>query len=353
MLRTLSTLLLLACLTAAAGAEEELAPSFDDLVEVSEVLLDVLAVDGDGHAVIGLGKDDFVVEEDGEPVPVTGVSYYATRYDDSGEAEDIPASRYFILFFDMQQRTPRYGSRMLRQRLRASRDVKRWVEEEMTASDWMAVVRWDGKLEVYQEFTQETGALAEAIQRAATGKPANAYRPAGRRQSPGRSLELSRRLLPPERSSGRENLYHALGRLAEATGTIVGRKNLLMLTTGFGEEKGFYRSEPDPDHYPELETRLNDHNVAVYPIDLTPAGFPPMQEDFLEQLATDTGGSYDPNFVGFLNPVKDVAGDNLGYYLLSYQTARPAGEIGYQRLEVRARNPEVQVRARRGYRYGL
>ncbi len=353
MLRTLSTLFLLACSTGAAGAQEELAPSFDDLVEVSEVLLDVLAVDEDGNVVTGLGKDDFVVEEDGEPVPITGVSYYATRYDESGEAEEIPASRYFVLFFDMQQRSPRYGSRMLLQRLRASRDLQRWVEEEMTASDWMAVVRWDGKLEIYQEFTQEAGALAEAIRRAAAGKPANSYLPAGRRHSPGRSLELARRLQPPVRGSSRENLYQALGRLAEATGYIVGRKNLLMLTTGFGEEKGLYRSEPDPDHYPELETRLNDHNVAVYPIDLTPAGLPPMQEDFLERLATDTGGYYDPNFVGFLNPVKEVADDNLGYYLLSYQSARPAGEIGYQRLEVRARNPEVQVRARRGYRYGL
>ncbi len=356
MLRALSRALPFALLTvfatAPATAQDELAPSFDDLVEVSEVLLDVLAVDQDGNVVTGLGKDDFVIEEDGEPVSITGVSYYSTRYDDSAE-DEIPSSRYFVLFFDMQPRSPRYGSRILTQRLRASRDISRWVEEEMTASDWMAVVRWDGKLEIYQEFTQETGALVEAIRRAAAGKAANSYQPAGFRRSPDRSLALARRLQPPVRGSGRENIYQAIGRLAEATGSIVGRKNLLMLTTGFGEEKSFYRSEPDPDHYPDLETRLNDHNVAVYPIDLTPAGHPPLQEEFLEQLAEDTGGYYDPNFVGFLNPVKDVAGDNLGYYLLSYQSARPAGEIGYQRLEVKASNPEIQVRARRGYRYGL
>ena len=38
--------------------------------------------------------------------------------------------------------------------------------EEMSASDWLAVVRWDGELEVYQDFTQETQALVEAISRA-------------------------------------------------------------------------------------------------------------------------------------------------------------------------------------------
>jgi VWFA-related protein len=345
-----------------ATLEGELAPGFKDLIEVSEVLLDVIATDADGRVVLGLGEDDFVIEEDGEAVEITGVSFYATRYADdlpvaetlaAAAAEEVPSSRYFILFWDAQPRDLRYGNLMLRQHMRASRDLKRWVMEEMSASDWMAVVRYDGELAIYQDFTQESEALVEAIRRAAVGKAPNAFAPASRRSGPIDHLSLARRLPPRDRTGGREDIYRALGRVAEASGYIVGRKNLLLLTTGFGEEERHSRSRPHPERYPALETLLNDHNVAVYPIDLTPPGRSPRQRDFLDQLARDTGGYYDENFVGFLNPVKDVAEENYGYYLLSYQSARRLGEIGYQRLEVRARDPEIQVRARTGYRYGL
>ena len=258
-----------------------------------------------------------------------------------------------IVELDAQPRDLRYGSLMLRQNLRASRDLQRWVMEEMSASDWMAVVRYDGELEIYQDFTQETEALVAAIGRASSGRSANAFAPASRRSVPTRHLSLLRRLPAWNRTAGRENIYHALGRLAEVSGTLVGRKNLLLLTFGFGEEIHHSKSRPHPEHYPELETLLNDHNVAVYPIDLTPPGRPARQRDFLDQLARDTGGTYDESFSGFVNPVKDIAQENRGYYLLSYQSARPAGEIGYQRLEVKARDPEIKVRARTGYRYGL
>ncbi len=49
----------------AAAQEGTLDASFEGSIEVSEVLLDVLAVDRQGTIVTGLGKDDFLVEEDG------------------------------------------------------------------------------------------------------------------------------------------------------------------------------------------------------------------------------------------------------------------------------------------------
>ena len=211
-----------------ATLEGELAPGFKDLIEVSEVLLDVIATDADGRVVLGLGEDDFVIEEDGEAVEITGVSFYATRYADdlpvaetlaAAAAEEVPSSRYFILFWDAQPRDLRYGNLMLRQHMRASRDLKRWVMEEMSASDWMAVVRYDGELAIYQDFTQESEALVEAIRRAAVGKAPNAFAPASRRSGPIDHLSLARRLPPRDRTGGREDIYRALGRVAEASAT--------------------------------------------------------------------------------------------------------------------------------------
>lgn len=330
-------------------AQDELA-SFDEMVEVSEVMLDVLATDADGELVRGLGKDDFVVEEDGQEVIITAVDFYSTRYGDTTERQDeIPWSRYFIAFFDDQRRFSRYGSLEIRQQIRASSHARRWVKEEMQPSDWMAVVRYDGKLKVYQDFSQDREALGDALGRAAVGR-----KPSPQRRSQTGLVSLLRNLPPSTPAGGKENIYQSIARLAEGSGFIVGRKNLLLFTLGFGVEDHTTRKvTPDERFYPHMEAMLNDHNVAVYPIDITPAGRGAKQRDFLQVLADDTGGFYDENFVGFLAPMKDVAEENSGYYLLSYQSPRPAGQVGYQRLEVKSPREGIEVRARRGYRYGL
>ncbi|MEM1203985.1 MAG: VWA domain-containing protein [Acidobacteriota bacterium] len=366
--------------TAAAATAQGEAPSggepagldvgFEDLVEVSEVFVDILATDGDGNVVRGLGIDDFVVEEDGNPVTLTGVSYYSTRYGDPAAAPaeaaepaaaagdgEVPSSRYFVMFFHDQTRYGYFGAnRLMRQQLRAGQDARRWIAEALLPSDWIAVVSYDVKLKVHQDFTQDREVLQRAIERATTGEDPSDFNPS-RREAVGRGRELNvLSRLPEGKALRREsrNVYQGLQRVAEASGFLVGRKVMMLYTVGFGVRRGNTgTSLPDPRYYSDLETVLNDHNVAVYPIDLTPSGFPPIQEDFLTRIAEDTGGYYDENFIGFFDPLERIARENYGYYLLTYRTERPAGEVGYQRLEVRARNPEIEVRARTGYRFGL
>jgi hypothetical protein len=102
-----------------------------------------------------------------------------------------------------------------------------------------------------------------------------------------------------------------------------------------------------------MEEALNDHNVAVYAIDLTPAGTIHGQAQFLSQLASGTGGIYYENIVSFLTPLRRISEENSGYYLLSYQSEHPAAEAGFQKVTVRARDSAVKIRARKGYRYGV
>lgn len=351
-------------LSAPAPAQEEelrtdeplLDVSFKEMVEVSEVLLDVLVTDGEGNAVEGLGKDDFIVEEDGEPVKLTGVSYYTTRYSDDSldsEAEEPPASRFFILFFHSQWQSSS-GTNLIRRQLRAAIQSRQWIREEMLPSDWIAVVSYGSKFQVYQDFTQDRDALERAVKGAASGKkPSNDV--ALRRRTGGFELSILQRL-----PRGRElrqrskNIYEAISLVAEATGYAVGRKNLLLFTTGFGKFDHYGRqAEPDPKYYPQLETLLNDHNVAVYPINLSAGGRGYWQTDFLTKLAEDTGGFYDDEFVRFIQPLRDIGHDNYAYYVLSYQSEHPAGEIGYQEIEVRTKDESMELRSRQGYRYGL
>ena len=114
---------------APAAAQEEPAAGFESTVEVTEVLLDVLAVDRSGEIVTGLGEDDFVVEENGEPVEITDVSFYTTRYApvgsllaDAGNPLDdaIPSSRYFVFFFHDEIRSGSIGNYLARRQIRVN-----------------------------------------------------------------------------------------------------------------------------------------------------------------------------------------------------------------------------------------
>lgn len=338
-----------------AGGEP--AARFGEKIDVVEVLLDVLATDRKGNVVPGLGVDDFIVIEDGKRIEPASVSFYTTRYgiSEPGDGvQEIPASRFLIFFFQDQTRTSNSIGRLVRQQFQAGRDSHEWVRDEMLPSDWVAVVGYDHKLIVYQDFTQDRDSILFAIQQATQGKDPGIRRPSERRRQARDPFSLLRRLPDDiELRKRTTNMYDALRIVAEATGDVVGRKNLLLFTIGFGElESISYDARPDQRYYPALEQALNAHNVAVYPIDLMPAGINHRQHGFLNQLARDSGGYYYQNLVNFETALKRISQENGGYYLLSYRTEVPAGERGYREVKVKTRAKKVHVRARRGFRYG-
>ncbi|MGD2114117.1 MAG: hypothetical protein PVG07_03630, partial [Acidobacteriota bacterium] len=108
----------------------------------------------------------------------------------------------------------------------------------------------------------------------------------------------------------------------------------------------------DIRYYDPMMHALNDNNVTVYPIDLTPNGTTHALSDRMNQLADHTGGRYFFNFVNFRTPLNQLSEENDGYYLLSYTSQHPRGETGYQKIEIRTVNPELEVKAREGYRFG-
>ncbi len=353
--------LFLICLTAVpwTAVAQEPTASFEGLVEVTEVLLDVLATDRSGEVVTGLGPDDFVVTENGEPVKLTGVSYYTTRYgpDGSLQVEDgeVPSSRYFIFFFHDMKRFGAEAFRLVRQQMDASRKSKEWVEEHMLPSDWVAVASYDVKLKLHLDFTQDREQILQAIDDGARGiDPEKDVGRRGRPLPPAGAPSLLRDL--PQGKDLRKKttrIEDGVRLLADASASIVGRKNLLMFTIGFGElRRGSPFATGDSRYYPPMEEALNDANVAVYTIDLTPAQVNHVQRSFMSQLATDTGGYYHNNFVNFIGPLREIAAENVGYYVLSYQSEHPAQESGYQQVKVKAADRKVKLRARKGYLYG-
>jgi hypothetical protein len=113
---------------------------------------------------------------------------------------------------------------------------------------------------------------------------------------------------------------------------------------------------PDTRYYPALEQNLNNGNVAVYSIDLlgsrrgSPAS--PGIASSLSSISGDTAGLVFDSFTSFLTPMKQVAEDTAGYYLLSYRSEYPRGTSGYREVTVKTRDRSFEVRARKGYLYG-
>lgn len=360
-LLTLSVLLGLLAAAPAALSQPAVEPEaetpagrFDEQIEVVEVQLDVLATDRKGRVVSDLGRDDFIVEEEGRPVEITSLSFYTTRYEDADltAVDAIPASRYFIFFFEDQRQVATPDNGLLRKQLEATRQSRQWVEREMQPSDWVAVVCYDAMLDVHQDFTQDKVALLNAIEEFAEGREAAFVRPSRRAHQAARGPSLLRDL-PYDQALRRRsfNVYDAIGTLADASASIIGRKNLILFTVGFGRAATLRPGSPDPRYYPDLEQTLNDQNVAVYPIDLLQGSFDP-QAEFMYQLATDTGGYFHSTFTNFMTPLRQISRETTGYYLLSYRSQYQAGEHGYREVKVKARNRKIRVRARTGYRYG-
>lgn len=333
---------------------------FEEEVEVTEVLLDVVVTDRQGNPVVGLDPKDFVVEEDGKRIPVESAVFYSSaRLAEDPEtlaARGIevdlePRDRFFIFFFHDAWKFTTGEINLMHQQARAGRDAKSWVREDLAPRDWVAVLSWDGSLTLHQDFTQDRGAITRAIDEAAARKRDRGDWPSRREMDEGPSLADD---LPRGRDLRRltQNVYAGLALVAHGSRDIRARKNLIYIGVGFGDlgPLGTYRE--DPRYFPALVQAFNDANIAVYPLDLLPSGVEHVFEHAMLQLAEMTGGRVMPLAGDFRTPLEKIDEDTTGYYLLSYRATHGADEEGFQRVRVETGNPQFQVRARRGYIYG-
>ncbi len=360
----LALLALAPLLPAAAAAQEQPAeiPEFKEQLEVTEVLLDVLVTDAKGNVILGLGPQDFVVEEGGQQVALTGATFYSNRrLVESADVasrlgvapSDVPVDRFFILFFDDQRRT---FPALIRNELDAVRRAREWALEELLPNDWVAVAGFDSKLKIFQDFTADRSLVDAALTDVAKGRDPSGNWPS--RQAKGDDPSLLKHL-PKGRDLRKQTprIYSALELLAEAAGRTVGRKNLLLFSIGFGEVNDFGTYLPDERYYPRMMQAINDNNVAVYSISLFREASAENQAvaslgNALSLLSSDSGGKYYFNFVNFREPLQQVTEDNNGYYLLSYSAEHPRSETGYRKVRVKTKNPSFVVRAREGYLLG-
>lgn len=351
-----------ATLPLAAQQQETPDTTIRERIEVTEVLLDVVVTDGSGNIIIGLKPEDFIITDGDREVPAkTAVFYSNRRYVDSGisaeqlgtSADEVESDRYFIFFFhDQRFEDPNLTANIL-DAIRWSKD---WVRSDSLANDWIAVLSYDASLKVHQDFTNNREDLLQALDSVAKSKSPDNTWPSRIEDGEGASL---RRGLPQGKDLRKQTrrIYSALSTVAEASGDIVGRKNLLFFSVGFGQLREGGNYVPDVRYWTPMMDSMNDNNVAVYGISWIrnigqETNAQSTLNNSLSLLAVDTGGQYFANFVNFKEPLRKISRDNNGYYLLSYDAEYPAGRKGFQEVQVRVDNPGFKIRARKGYSYG-
>lgn len=323
---------------------------------VSEVLIDAIVTDKKGRVILGLGEGDFVVREGGEEVEILGVSFYSSqervpseRVDLPGfNLSDIPEDRHFILFIQEPVSGGTSLGRVRPRQLQAGRVLQEWVSTGLDPADVVAVVSYDYKLEVHQDFTRDRTALANAIDAAIRGKSPDRQWPS--RQRPDSEVGPLLKGLPAgkELRKATRDIYRGLEVLSAAAANVPGRKNMVFLGTGFDPIRSTEYLRMNP-----AIAALNAANIAAYTIDLVPTEIDHTSRGSLHDLAIRTGGDFFFTFVRFEAPLEQISEGTTGYYLIAYRSRHPAGKPGYQRVGVKLANPEFRVRARNGYKYGV
>ncbi len=347
------------------GQEETplLVAPFGAEILVSEVLLDVMVTDKKGNPILGLKPADFQVTEDDKKVEITSADFYSNRRYAGSEppasAANAPAEsaglapHYFIFFFDDQRSHSVDVPVLLQRQIRAGKDAVEWLRAGLAPTDWVAVVGYDNRLKIFLDFSRDPEAIERAIVAATTGRGTREAFPS-RQVPPQPGAPALGPGLPSGEALGEQTgtIYEALTLVAEASAPLVGRKNLLLFTMGFGRMNRFHQYEPDPRYFEPMSESLNDANVAVYTFDLTDTSATHPFANAMGHISDDTGGRYFPNVLHFKTPIADVARETSGYYLVSYRAEHLTGLRGFQEVKVTLANPELKVTARRGYRFG-
>ena len=205
-------------------------------------------------------------------------------------------------------------------------------------------------LNVYTDFTKDKRQMKRAFDDAVKFSRGITEAPAGTGPSILRNLDKSTMM---DRTG---TTYQALEVLADAVRPIRARKNLVLVSPLIYEQGEEVRNGillGQSRYYDPMIEALNAANVTVFAMNLlADAPSDPVYHQTLDRIAQETNGEYYRYATSFGSPMKELAKASGGYYLITYRTQRRPAESGFQKVEVKVKQPEFRVKARAGYSYG-
>jgi VWFA-related protein len=370
----------------------------EEVIRLNTELVQLRAVvtDRKGQLVENLTKNDFAVLENGQPrevsffsverAPVNATQTASANSGVAARSESLRAaapSRTIVLFVDTLHLAPD-------SLIRAKTQLKKFVDEQMTDSDLVAVVASSGTLGILQQFTRDRRMLKYAIDkitlfgglhtsitpflasRAVAEDPQalnEVLNILGREEGYTRfnaisdnnyAQSRSRELLAQVAALRRATL-RALGAVSEQLARLRGQRLVAFVSDGFSlyDEGG----GTDREEMNAAESRAARAGVMIYPVypkglvaptgaDLGGSYSFESQHDVqanLRELAEATGGEAKLNTNDLRAPLQQMLDANRVYYALAYYLPKDSDKK-FRRITVTVKNhPEYTVRTQRGY----
>lgn len=157
----------------AFGQNEAVEPSlFGERIDVNIVNVEVFVTDSQGNPVFGLGKDDFEITQDGQPVEIT--NFFTVEREDrlarilEGEPgsekrtqavrKPVPKDQQLNLLVYIDSFNIKPGNRK-----RVLVELRKFLQERAFQGDNVMLVSHNRKLEVVQPFTRDPNAILRGL----------------------------------------------------------------------------------------------------------------------------------------------------------------------------------------------
>ncbi|HEV2853084.1 MAG TPA: VWA domain-containing protein [Thermoanaerobaculia bacterium] len=385
----LGCLLLASSLPLLAQEPEE---SFDEVLEVSVVNLDVFVTDKKGKPLTGLKKEDFEVLEDGRPVTVA--NFYA---ENGGEAPAAPQSAAadrpqdqrlrLVVFVDDVNTEPQSRGRILQ-------SLSGFLRRELAPGDEVMLVRYDQKLDIRRSFTKDLGQIeADIAALEKLSSDAKKYEEsrdhaiddiieaiyAGDGWGPMAESRIG--AWAEQESAVVKGALDGLDSVVSWLAGVPGRKAILYVSDGLplapGDDLFTWASMRSgfragrrisgmsgqaydlSNRFRELTSHASRNRITIYPIEaygVRVVRGTALQEvlvtnrqNGLRFLAQDTGGRPMLNAADPVAALRLMGEDLAAYYSLGYQPQRPGDGVEHK-IEVRVKAKGAQVRHRQWYK---
>jgi VWFA-related protein len=377
---------------AAAHQSSAVLRSSSDLVRI-----DVEVNDKSGKPIKNLTANQFTVSDEGKTQAITSFSYADIEAIEMATADDAkpiviavdnegpnsPSAgaisdalrdrRLIVLFFDLT-------SMQTDDLTRAHDAADKFVKQQMTKADVVAVIVFSTRLTVLANFTNDRGVLNKAIAQLTPNNSANLASPLYAAAANGEYdvQEYTGAAYTPDETEfnvfNTDQKLAAVEGLADVLGGIPGRKAMVEFTGGITQT-----GEENRTQLRAATDAANRADVSIYSIDsrgllaAPPGGdvttnaatgtsmfsgasvFHQTDQredsrDTLATLATDTGGKAFFDLGDLSDAFPAIQRDNGGYYLIGYNLGADVKRDGrWRAIRVKVNVPGAHVRFRDGY----
>jgi VWFA-related protein len=361
------------------------------------VRIDVEVTDKSGKPIKGLRADQFVVTDDGKPQTISTFTYADIENIETAGSDDVkpivvpvdnegpnsPSAeaisdqlrdrRLIVLFFDLTSMQPD-------DLIRAHDAASKFVKQQMTKADVVAVVAFSTRLTVLANFTNDRAVLDKAIAQLTSSSTSDLSNPLYAAAENGEYdvQEYTGAAYTPDETEfnvfNTDQKLAAVEGLANVLGGIPGRKALVEFTGGITQT-----GEENRTQLRAATDAANRADVSIYSLDsrglfaAAPGGDTTTNaatgnsmftgasvfhqtdqredsRDTLATLSTDTGGKGFFDLGDLSDAFPKIQQDNGGYYLIGYNLAADIKRDGrWRTIHVKVNATGAHVRYRGGY----